>query len=119
MSKWSLNKSLFMIPSTIPFIHPHLKNLSHSSGEVLHRCPKEYKMYKLSNFVSREESLDTSFGKAVGLGVQSLLLGESREQCIWRMFLSWSGDLLSTSDSAKADKKKKHFWHTIAAIDNF
>lgn len=51
------------------------------------------------------------------MGVQALLLGESREQCIWKMFLAWDGDLLF--EDAGAVKKKKLFWYTIAALDCF
>src|SRR6267142_5031432 len=100
-------------------MHPNLKNLSHSSRDLLHLCPRKYRIYKLSKRVEREEGIDTNFGSCVGVGVQSLLLGESREQAIWRMFLIWSGDLLSTSADAEANKKKKHFWHTVGAIDSF
>lgn len=101
------------------YIHPNLKNLSHSSRELLNRCPREYKIYKIGGQMKREDNLDTDFGKAVGVGVQALLLGESREAAIWKMFLAWTGDLLSTSCEAEAHKKKKFFWHTIGAIDGF
>jgi hypothetical protein len=100
-------------------LHPNLKNLSHSSRDVVHRCPREYQIYKLGQLSKREESIDTDFGRAVGIGVQSMLLGESREQTVWKMFRAWTGDLLSTSDEAAAAKKKKFFWHTIGAIDSF
>lgn len=100
-------------------MHPNLKNLSHSSRDTLHRCPTEYRLYKIGGFAQREDTIDTNFGQAVGVGVGSLLIGETREQAIWKMFLAWKGDLLSDSDSAKAQKNKKFFWHTIAAIDNF
>lgn len=100
-------------------MHLNLKNLSHSSRDTLHRCPTEYRLYKIGGFATHEDNIDTNFGSAVGVGVQSLLLGESREQAIWRMFRTWKGDLLNESDSKAADRKKKHFWYTIAAIDNF
>lgn len=69
--------------------------------------------------MGREDTIDTNFGATVGVGVQSILLGESRDQTIFKMFLTWKGDLLSDSESAAAHKKKKFFWHTIGAIDNF
>lgn len=100
-------------------MHQNLKNLSHSSRDVLHRCPTEYRLYKIGNIVDREDSVDTNFGKTVGAGIQSLILGDSHTTTIWKMFLTWQGDLLSESDSAAAQKKRKFFWHTIAAIDSF
>lgn len=100
-------------------MHPNLKNLSHSSRDTLHRCPTEYRLYKIGGFAQREDTIDTNFGHAVGAGVQSLLIGESRDEAIWKMFLSWQGDLLSESESSAAKKKKKFFWHAIGAIDNF
>lgn len=76
-------------------------------------------MYKLSKSLGLRDSVDTDFGKAVGEGVQSILLGEQRETAIWKMYMAWSGDLLSISDEQKAKKDRKFFWHTIAAIDSF
>jgi len=100
-------------------MHPNLKNLSHSSREVLQRCPTEYRLYKIGGLVDREDTIDTDFGATVGVGVQALLLGNSYHETIWKMFLAWKGDLLSTSDYTAASKKKKFFWYAIAAIDNF
>lgn len=100
-------------------MHPNLKTLSHSSRDLLHRCPTEYRIYKIGGQDDREDTIDTNFGATVGVGVQSLLMGEAREQAIWKMFMEWKGDLLSESESAAAGKKKKFFWHCIGAIDNF
>lgn len=100
-------------------MHPNLKNLSHSSQELLHRCPTEYRLYKIGNLAEREETIDTNFGATVGAGVAALFMGDTREQIIWKMFRTWKGDLLSESDSAAANKKRKFFWHTIGAIDSF
>jgi hypothetical protein len=100
-------------------IHQNLKNLSHSSCDVLHRCPREYQIYKIGSQIKSQGSIDTIFGSVVGIGVQLILLGETREQAIWKMFLAWKGDLLSTSDEVNVSKKRKHFWHAVAAIDNF
>jgi hypothetical protein len=98
-------------------LHPNLKQLSHSSRMTLHNCPRKYRLRKLIKAPPQVLTIDLLFGKAVGIGIQSLLLGETREQSIWKMFLGWESDLLHEGEDAA--KKKKLFWYCIIALDTF
>lgn len=92
-----------------------LKLLSHSSDELVERCPRKYELYRLSSKTEKEENEDLSFGKIVGIGIQSLFMKESKETAIWKMFCAWNRDLFDE----EGEQKKKTFWWAIYAIEKF
>ena len=101
-------------------IHPNLKLLSHSSNVLLHKCPRKYELYKLSN-KGNEATVDMSFGHLVGFGTQEYLVSGSRTAAYMSMLLNWDGDLCDdeSQDAERANKKKKSFWHGLIATDRF
>ena len=101
---------------TIPAVIPKIKELSYSSCLDLHGCPRKYQLNKL---MRKEDMGDTrsvtfAFGHAVGEGIQSTLLGKSREEVLWDMFLIWDFDLLG-----EEPKAKKSFAEAVLAVEKF
>ncbi len=103
-------------------IDPRLKLLSHSSRTTLHRCPRKHQLYRLSSTaISLEQEAEVaqgvtfSYGTAVGIGVQSVLVGKSKEQIYLDTFLGWNqADLLDVDE-----KGKKSFWFALFAVQKF
>jgi len=93
-----------------------LKLLSHSSNETVERCPRKYELYRLGpKGEEKEDSEDLSFGKIVGIGVQSIFMKESKEVAIWKMFLAWKRNLFDED----GEKKRKTFWWAMYAFEKF
>src|SRR5476651_76310 len=91
-------------------IHPNLKQFSHSSlSGKLHACPRLYEIYKLSpqDQTEEERNVDTTFGHAVGSGVQNYFATGSRNSAILATYLSWDIDF----DEAEYLNYKKTLWH--------
>lgn len=119
-----LNEELIPITLiTLPegVIDPRLKLLSHSSRTLLHKCPRKFQLYRLSSqAVSLEEEKEMeqgvtfAYGKAVGVGVQSILEGKSEEQVAIDTFLEWDVDLLDANS-----RQKKSFWLALFAVQKF
>lgn len=97
-------------------LHPALLRLSHSSIALLRRCPRKYQLTKLLGR-AEEESEDLSFGKAVGYGIQMLLLGVPRSKILFDIFLMWKRDIINVSDAE--ERKKKTLWHVYHALELF
>jgi len=102
-------------------IDPRLKLLSHSSRGILHGCPRKYQLYRLSSQqISLEDEKEIqqgvtfAYGKAVGVGVQSVLEGKSEGQIAIDTFLEWNVDLLDNDP-----KRKKSFWLALFAVQKF
>lgn len=97
-----------------------LKQLSYSSSLTLHLCPRKYQIYKLSNkpeagdLGEDSESVTYAFGHALGEGIQSVLIGDSEDVTIWKMFLAWDAGLFADNE-----KQNKSFWLAIAAVQRF
>lgn len=93
-----------------------LKELSYSSLGTFQKCPKRYLLDKTlpTGLVARDSSVTFAFGHAVGEGIQQSLLGKTREQILFAMFLIWDVDLL---DEMKAAKKS--FALAVLAVDKF
>jgi len=93
-----------------------LKLLSHSSNETVERCPRKYELYRLSGKGGeKEDNEDLSFGKIVGIGVQSIFMKESKEVAIWKMFLAWKRDLFDEEGNLSV----KTFWWAMYAFEKF
>lgn len=93
-----------------------IKQLSYSSIGTLHTCPRRFMFDKLLQSLKAEStgSVTFAFGHAVGEGVQQTLLGLSRDEVIWKMFLEWDYDLLESMKAAK-----KSFPLAVLAVDKF
>jgi Holliday junction resolvase-like predicted endonuclease len=103
-------------------IDPRLKLLSYSSNLLLHECPRKFELYKRSAVVElksieveESEELTFDFGKAVGYGVQQILLGTQLKEIIFNLFIGgWTQDILSVDE-----KRKKSFAFAIIALQKF
>lgn len=102
-------------------IDPRLKLLSHSSRSSLHKCPRKYQLYRLSSEqISLEDEKEMqqgvtfAYGKAVGVGVQSVLEGKTEDQIAIDTFLEWDVDLLDANP-----RQNKSFWLALFAVQKF
>lgn len=93
-------------------IDSRLKNLSHSSLCLLHSCPRKYQLTKLWPEYTREETVDTSYGKMFGEGLQQIIAGADVETAMLLAISQWNLDIWEV-------KKEKSFWHCFQAIENF
>lgn len=114
---------------------PNPFNLSYSSLEDLHSCPKLFELEKLVHASTEEGSANIDFitGHSLGVGIQSLLQGHSLEQSTWRAYLEWSGayatfpEFLTAREkkipkpglAIDAQNKKKSFWRVIRHLQIF
>jgi len=95
-----------------------IKQLSYSSRLTFHSCPRKYQLYKLNVVPEEVESskgITFAFGKAVGLGIQTLLIEDKDiDDAIFAAFVEWDADLLADNP-----KQSKSFWLAVAAIQKF
>src|ERR1022692_1791773 len=94
-------------------IDPRLTRLSYSSRNVLHACPRKFQLEKISK-LPREprDSVTLAFGAVVGIGIQSLLAGQSWDSTVFNMMLNWDlPDLFAVEE-----KIKKGFFEAIFAV---
>lgn len=96
-----------------------LTQLSYSSLLTLHSCPRKFQLSKLSAKENLPAAGDTSsltfaYGHAVGTGLQDVLLGKTKQQIYFEMFLSWNVDLAEENI-----KQNKSFWLAMIAIERF
>lgn len=97
------------------YIHPNLKQLSHSSDVTLHRCPRKYELYKLLPRVDQEGDVHLDYGSIVGLGIQEMLTHGSIEKATWKMFCTWK----KLIDDEEGLRDKKTFWFALYSLDKF
>lgn len=93
-------------------IDPRYKKLSYSSTNTLHSCPRKYQLYKGGCQKEAEENATLAFGHAIGAGLQLAMMGASKPDLIFEMFLAWDADLL-----VEEEKKKKSIWYAIQAVE--
>jgi hypothetical protein len=99
-------------------IHPNLKQMSHSSNVMLHRCPRKYEISKLTprvKFNGPEDDEHLEFGKLIGIGVQEVLEHGNLNKAYITMMMAWKGIL----DDDAGEKAKKTFWHGLYGTDKF
>lgn len=99
------------------YIHPNLKQISHSSCDTLHSCARKFELYKLlpSPYKHFGSDANLDFGSIVGIGTQCYLETSDITKAYMEMFLKWKGIL----DSDSGEKQKKTFWHALYALDQF
>jgi hypothetical protein len=107
-------------------IDPRLKNLSHSSRTMLHKCPRKYQLYRLTAKqtipTSQEElvkdaetGVTFSYGTAVGVGIASVLEGKTEDRYLLETFLSWEqADILDVTP-----RHNKSIWTALFAVQKF
>lgn len=103
-----------------------IKLLSHSSLETLHSCPRKFEIYRMNYAPKDKGTIDTAFGHAVGIGIQTLLQAQSSELlpnycdlsnyqlAVWQMFLSWEVPIDETKP-----KSKKSFHAACIAVEKY
>lgn len=92
-------------------------NLSYSSLETLHSCPRKFELEKvLVPEGTRSESLDLIVGKSAHAGIQQLLMGASLERAVWEAYKEFS---LVPGISIEESNKKKSFTHVVMHIQKF
>lgn len=81
-------------------------NLSFSSLELLHTCPRKFELNKLCapDGAGEGESLDLIAGKATHSGIQALLAGKSLEHAVWEAYQEYS--IRPNVDILERNKKK-------------
>lgn len=107
-----------------PEIFEPLKQLSHSSSGTVNSCPRKYQLKKLSpNFtlnipgeseVGELENIHQTFGKVVGLGVQTLMSGKTLEHAWHEMDMAWTLDMDTVHK-----RSGKSLWTALALAENF
>lgn len=107
----------FPQPGTV--IHPNLKRLSHSAETLLTSCPRKFYIDRMSKSVwdDGRTSIDTMFGEALGIGVQTWFIDKDRDAAILAMFRNWPEDIFL--DRHLENRDKKNLWWAIHALDNF
>jgi len=104
-------------------VDPRIKLLSHSSRELVHKCPRKFQLYRLNSRQAEgqdiikgiEKGVTFSYGTAVGNGIQSAIAGNTEEQVIIDTFLGWdSADLLEENK-----RQNKSFWKAMFAVQKF
>lgn len=114
-------------------IHPF--NLSYSSLEDLHSCPKLFELEKLVHASTQpsEANIDFICGHALGVGIQSLLQGHSLQHSVWRSYREWAGGYETLRELLEAraknslkhglpldsESKKKSFWRVVRHLQIF
>lgn len=117
------------VPKPNPF------NLSYSSLEDLHSCPKLFELEKLVHASTEpaEANIDFICGHALGVGIQSLLQGLSLESSVWKSYREWAGGYERLDEYLRAKEKgtlkhglpidgqnkKKSFWRVVRHIQIF
>jgi len=94
-----------------------LKQLSYSSLNLLHACPRKYELYKLQALQNQVDIEDDytgvtfATGHAIGGGIAECFAGVSERDIIFHMFLGWKPDLLDTDTG-----RLKSFWLSVIAV---
>lgn len=97
---------------------PRILNLSYSSLQTLHSCPRKFQLYKLRTTHktgnTEKEIITFSYGHVVGEAIQFSLAGLSKREVLWKMFQTWDAPLM-----AEDEKADKSFWTAVIALEKF
>lgn len=112
-----------------------IRNISYSSLLSFHSCPRKYMLRKalprtfdFSGDLSFGDEGDTiataakvsksditlAYGKAVGVGIQSWMMGRNEAEIMLDMFLAWD-----TAYDAEDEKSNKSFGQALLAVERF
>lgn len=96
--------------------------LSYSTGEILQDCERKLSRKKLElnndyeqTIFTGDGNIDFAFGRAIESGVQAALLGKTRSQTFFDMFMAWDINLMAQHSKGV----EKTFAHACIAIDTF
>lgn len=68
--------------------------LSHSTMSIIHTCERKFQLEKLLlTGKEREESADTVFGSAYGVGVQNYFIHQDKEQALFKAWMAYYPEL--------------------------
>jgi hypothetical protein len=97
-------------------IDKRILNLSYSSRNTLHSCPRKFQLYRLNSKAEQTEdhaqSLTFAYGHCIGKGVQDIFENKTLAVTLWEAFLAWDVDLLSENP-----KQNKSFFGALHAIN--
>lgn len=96
---------------------------SHSTSEKFVLCERKFACSKLEqnqpiqidDITTIESNINFAFGRAIETGVQSALLGHSKQQIFFDMFMAWDMKLMAQHPKGYA----KTFTDAVIAIDQF
>lgn len=110
-----------------------VNELSHSSLNLLHTCPRKFELYRKQLAEGQRTTVDMSFGSALGAGIAELFCAQAREnyyeatgampefeelsvldQAKLAMFISWDSELF-----AEKEKAKKSIMYCELALEKF
>lgn len=106
-------------------------NLSYSTLELLHTCPRKLELEKLHTGEGlAEESIDLVCGSALGEGIQAILQGASIEKAVWLAYKRWLMPRIGKDDNGNtiqlteglplfAANKKKSFPILVMTLQKF
>lgn len=97
--------------------YPSVFLLSHSSRESFYSCPRKFMLAKAMPERSREDTISTIFGKAVGVGIQALCSGESLNSALFATLLAWEWPLDHIDEGGTRSKKSP--WYACQAVEAF
>jgi len=110
-----------MDPIINSYIDYRIRNISYSSLNTLHSCPRKYQLYKLQGKeidqdgeVVITQNVTFAFGHVVGEGIQEYLRTGDIDKTIFKIFLTWHADLADVDE-----KRKKSIWLAIFAVQKF
>lgn len=98
-------------------------NLSYSSLETLHACPRKYELDKLVTGAGDVDptNVDLVCGKSFGAGIAKYLETGNLEESIWTAYTAWTfpDGLQRQSCSIRESNKKKNFDLVIAHLEKY
>jgi len=97
--------------SKIPgIVDSRLKDLSYSSANTLHECPKKFQLYRLKTHTTEDsvfQNISNSFGHSCGLAAQLIFQEHpwTLQEILWQQFLHWPKELpIIEAEDVKARK---------------
>jgi hypothetical protein len=97
--------------------YPSVFLLSHSSRESFYSCPRKFMLAKAMPERSREDTISTIFGKAVGVGIQALCSGNTLDSALLATLLAWEWPLDHIDEGGTRSKKSP--WYACQAVEAF
>lgn len=100
---------------------PRLRKLSYSSVLTLHRCPREFELYRIGSRetevedeVSERQSVTFAYGHAIGAGIQAAMVGATQDEILFHMFCNWDANIFAANE-----KQHKSFAEAWFAVQYF
>lgn len=92
-----------------------VNELSHSSLNLLHTCPRKFELYRKQLAEGQRTTVDMSFGSALGAGIAELFVTDGNlDASKLALVVAWDSDLW-----AEKDKAKKSITYCLLALEKF